>query len=82
MSPDAASQRRERLSSMRHWLLEKDRLPASKRQIEALLEFKYGLTRAKVREYLQTLEDMGDLYITEDQIELGYAHKNTGEQND
>jgi hypothetical protein len=66
---------------MRTWLLEKDRLPAPRRQIEALQEMNFGLTRPKVREYLRTIEDLGDIEIKSDIIDLGRAHKELDERN-
>lgn len=73
MNRDAASRRRDRLDDMRKWLLKPGRLPLLRRQVEALLEVRYGLTRSTVRDYLQTFIDLGTIEIVDDMVVLGPA---------
>jgi hypothetical protein len=77
---DAAARRLSRLSDMRKWLLSQGRLPMKRRQCEALLELRHGLTRRRIREYLTTMEDAGVINIGEEEIDLGYAFKTLEEE--
>ena len=68
--PRQVGRKKKRTEEMRKWLMSKNQLSLPRLRCEALLELKLGLTRRRIREYLQTIADAGFIDISDSVIDL------------